>query len=69
MTKATTPSFAHAHTKTFCSTFNFYKLYLHAKNRTILSICSGEIVHLKILQSGWLRACWLISQEPIFFQT
>ena len=30
---------------------------------TASSICSGEIVHLEILQSDWLRGFWSISQE------
>ena len=33
------------------------------KNESVLSICSGEIVDLKILQSNWLSAFWPISQE------
>ena len=45
--------------KTFWSTFQllfFVNLYQHAKNEAVSSICSGEIVDLKILQSDWLRA-------------
>ena len=38
-------------------------LYQHAKNEAISSICSAEIVDLKILQSDWLRAFWPVSQE------
>ena len=41
-------------------------LYEHAKKEAISSICSGEIVDLKILQSDWLRAFWPTSQEKIF---
>ena len=41
-------------------------LYQHSKNEDISSICSGDIVDLKILQSDWLRAVWQISQEPDF---
>ena len=37
--------------------------YRHAKNEAISSICSAEIVHLKILQSDWLRAFWPIIQD------
>ena len=42
--------------------------YKHAKNETALSICSGEIVHLEILKSDWLRGFWPISQEQDFSQ-
>ena len=31
-------------------------LYQYAKNEAVSSICSGEIVDLKILKSDWLRA-------------
>ena len=41
-------------------------LYQHAKNETVPSICSGEIVDLKILQSDWLRAFGLYLQNKIF---
>ena len=52
-------------------------LYQHAKNQLIpsvhswdqiYSICPGEIVHLKTIQSDWLRAFWPISQEQDFSQ-
>ena len=45
-------------------------MYLHqyAKNQTFLSICSRDIVNLKILQPDWLRAFWPISQELDFSQ-
>ena len=33
--------------------------YQHAKNETVSSICSGETVHLEILQSDWLRGLYL----------
>ena len=36
------------------------------KNEIVSSICSGEIVHLEILQFDWLRGFWLISQEQDF---
>ena len=36
----------------------FVNLYQHAKNEAVLTICSGEIVDLKIMQSDWLRAFW-----------
>ena len=32
----------------------------------VSSICSQEKVHLEMLQSGWLRAFWSISQEQDF---
>ena len=38
---------------------NFHEL---AENEAVSSICSREIVHLKILQSHWLRVFWPISQ-------
>ena len=38
----------------------FVNLYQHAKNEALSSICSGEMVDLKILQSDWLRAFWPI---------
>ena len=41
-------------------------LYQHAKNKAASSICSGEILDLKILQSDWLRAFWPISQQQDF---
>ena len=34
----------------------FVNLYQHAKNEAMSLICSGEVVHLKILQSDWLIA-------------
>ena len=40
----------------------------HAKNETVSLTCSGEIVHLEILQSDWLRGYWPTSQEPYFSQ-
>ena len=43
-------------------------LYQHAKNQAFSSLCSGDIVNLKILQSDWSRAFWPISQEPDFSQ-
>ena len=42
--------------------------YLLAKNDAVLSICFGEKVHLKILQSDWLTAFWPLSQEQDFSQ-
>ena len=46
----------------------FVNLDQHAKNEAVSSICSGEIVDLKILQSDWLRAFWPISHEQDFSQ-
>ena len=43
-------------------------LYQHAKNEAVSSICSAEIVDLKILQSPWLRAFWPKSQKQDFSQ-
>ena len=44
----------------------FVNLYQHAKNEAVSSICSIEIVDLKILLSHWQRAFWLISQKQDF---
>ena len=52
----------------FDQLLTFVNLYQHAKNEAVSSICSGEIVDLKILQFDWLRAFWPISQEQDFFQ-
>ena len=38
------------------------------KMRLFHQFAQGEIVHLKILQSDWLRGFWLISQEQDFSQ-
>ena len=46
----------------------FVDLYWHAKNEAVSSICSGEIVDIKILQSVWLTAFWPISREQDFSQ-
>ena len=43
-------------------------LYENAKHQAFSLFCSRDIVDLKILQSGWLRAFWPISQEPDFSQ-
>ena len=50
------------------STFNFVNLHQHAKNEVVFSICFGEIVHSKIIQSDWLRGFWPISQKQRFSQ-
>ena len=52
--------------KTFDQPWIFLNLFQHAKNEAALSICSGEIVGLKILQSDCLEAFWYISQEKDF---
>ena len=44
-------------------------LHQDAKNQAFLSICSRDLVDLKILQSDWPRAFWPISQEPDYPQT
>ena len=49
-TRLGTPLFDHAQPKNFLSTFNFYDLYQQPKNYTVSSICSGEMVDLKILE-------------------
>ena len=49
--------------KNFNQLLIFVNLYQHAKNEAVSSICFGEIVDLKILQSDWLREFWPISQE------
>ena len=43
-------------------------MFQYAKNQAFSSLCSGDIVNLKIMQSDWLRPFWLISQEPDFSQ-
>ena len=54
--------------KTFDQHLVFVNLYHHAKNVAVSLNCSGEIVHLKTLQSDWLRALWPICQKNFFFQ-
>ena len=46
----------------------FVNLYQHAKNEAILSMCSGVIDNLNILQSVWLRAFPPKSQKQDFSQ-
>ena len=43
-------------------------LHQHVKNEAVTSICSGEILDLKTLQSHWLKAFWPISQKQDFSQ-
>ena len=47
--RLTTNIFDHVQPKIFDQLLIFVNLYQHAKNEAILSICSGEIVDLKIL--------------------
>ena len=56
------------HQKPFNQLLLFVNLYQHAKNEAVSSICYGEMLDLKILQSEWLRALWPISQEQHFSQ-
>ena len=46
----------------------FANLYQQDKNEAVSSICSGETLDLKILQSAWLRIFWPILQEKDFSQ-
>ena len=43
-------------------------LYQYVKNWVVSSVCSGEMVDLKILQSDWLRAFRPLSEEQEFSQ-
>ena len=52
--------------KIFNQLLIFMNLCQHAKNEAASLLCSGEIVDLKILESHWLRAFWLISQKQGF---
>ena len=54
--------------KLFVQLSSFVNLYKNAKNEAVASICSADIVDLKILQSDWLRAFWPISHEQVFSQ-
>ena len=47
---------------------NFYEDEMKSKNGAVSSICSGEMLDLKILQFEWLRAFWPISQDQHFSQ-
>ena len=60
--------FTMSHHKLFNQFLIFGNLYQHAKIEPVSSICSGEMLDLKILQSEWLRAFWPISQEKYFSQ-
>ena len=50
-------------TKHFLINFQFIRTCFNMQKMRISSICSGEMVDLKILQSELLRAFWPISQE------
>ena len=52
-----------SHQKLFNQLLIFGNLYQHAKNQAVSSICSAEMLDLKICQSELLRAFWSISQE------
>ena len=54
--------------KNFYQILIFVNLYQHATNYTVSSICSREMVDLKIPESDWLRPFWGISQEQDFSQ-
>ena len=58
----------HAPQKPFNQLLTFVNLYQHIKNEAVSSICSGEMLDLKIPQSEWLRAFWPVSQEQSFSQ-
>ena len=52
--------------KIFNQLLIFVTLYQHAKNEAVSSICSAEIVDLKVLRSDWLRIFWPLSRNKIF---
>ena len=54
------------HQKLFNQLLIFVNLYQH---EAVSSICSGEMLDLKVLESEWLRAFWPIFLEQKFFQT
>ena len=56
------PIFDHPHLKISMN------LHQHAKSQAFSSLCSSDVVDLKILQSDWPRAFWYISQELDFSQ-
>ena len=61
MSRVTKPIFDHAQLKFSNQLLIFMNLYQDVKNETILPLCFGNIIDLKI---GWLRAFWYISQGP-----
>ena len=69
MTRVATPIFDHGNPNIFRSTFSFHEFVSTCeKSSLFLSICSWDIVDLKILQSDWPRGFWPVSQELDFFQ-
>ena len=54
--------------KLFNQLLIFVNLYQHAKDDAVSSICSEEMLDLKILQSERLRAFWPMSQKQHFSQ-
>ena len=66
--KSVIPIFDNAHPKKINELLIFINLYQHAKNLVISSICSRDIADIKMVQSDWLRAFWLLSHKPDFSQ-
>ena len=66
--KVSIPIFDHAHLKNYNQLLISANLYQHAKNKAVSSICSGNIVDLKILQLDWLSEFWPVFHEPDFSQ-
>ena len=66
MTKLAATIADNGHPKNFSSTFNCRKFVLPCKNKTISSICSEDMVDLKILEFVCLTVFWAISQEQEF---
>ena len=52
----------------FNKLLTFRNLYQHTKNKAALSLSSGEMLALNVLQSEWPRAFWPIFQEQNFSQ-
>ena len=52
----------------FDQLLNLMNLYQHSKNEAILSICSGEIVDLKILKSDWSILAYILGTifSPVY---
>ena len=63
-TRVATPIFDHTHANIFQSTFNFYESALICKKSGFFIILFQRCRQFKKLKSDWLRAFWLISQEP-----
>ena len=58
--------FEQTHTQILNKLLIFVDFFQHAKNQDILSICSGDIVDLKILKSDRLRVFWPNLMNQIF---